>query len=321
MVDKSAVSDYSSALIEGPWRHEFVAASGTRLHLAISGPPRAAEPDQTSREPASGKPLVVLLHGAGQFWWAWRTQIPALAEAGYPVAALDLRGVAASDKPPNGYDIPTRTRDVAAVIRALGYDRAIIVGHSTGAETAWAMPALQPGVTCAVAALSSPHPARVHVGLARFATPAARRLLTLAQVPMLPERRLRETDLVSQVLSAGAKADFPAEVLDVYETVIRIPFAAHTSAEPLRWLVRSRYRNDGLRYRAAVRTAIDVPVLQVQGSADGFIRPNVADLDSGAFTRQLRFEMLDDVGHYLPEEAPEQVTELLLDWLAEVTTA
>jgi len=310
MAEKAAVSDYSSALIDGPWRHEFVAASGTRLHVALAGPPRGAESDDC---------LVVLLHGAGEFWWAWRRQIPALADAGYPVAALDLRGVAASDKPPNGYDIPTRTRDVAGVIRALGYDRAVVIGHSTGGECAWAMPALQPGVTCAVAALACPHPARVHAGLAKLATPEARRLLAMVQAPIAPERRMRDGGLISQVLNDGAAAPLPEDALDVYETVIRIPFAAHTTAEPLRWTVRSRFRNDGLRYRAAVRAGIDVPVLQVQGAADGYLRPEAVDLDARAFTRNLRYELLDDVGHYLPEEAPEQVTDLLLDWLSNVT--
>ncbi len=65
-----------------------------------------------ARSPWSGSsaPLVVLLHCFPQFWWAWRHQLEALGEAGYRVAAMDLRGTGASDKPPIGYDAPTRTR-------------------------------------------------------------------------------------------------------------------------------------------------------------------------------------------------------------------
>ncbi|MGH8894731.1 MAG: alpha/beta fold hydrolase, partial [Actinomycetes bacterium] len=66
----------------------MVAANGARFHVAVSG----------------DGPLVLLLHGFPQFWWAWRHQLPELAAAGYRAAAMDLRGFGASDKPPRGYD-------------------------------------------------------------------------------------------------------------------------------------------------------------------------------------------------------------------------
>ena len=68
-------NDASSVLIDGPWEHRFVAANGARFHVAELGE----------------GPLVVLLHGFPQFWWAWRHQLTALSEAGYRVAAIDLR--------------------------------------------------------------------------------------------------------------------------------------------------------------------------------------------------------------------------------------
>ena len=114
----------------------------------------------------------MLLHGFPQMWWAWRHQLPALAEAGYRVAAMDLRGCGASDKPPQGYDVPTLTRDVAGVIRSLGSSDAVVVGHGLGGTVAWSMPALRPAVTRAIAALSSRAPgADAHRG--RVARPLA----------------------------------------------------------------------------------------------------------------------------------------------------
>ena len=97
-------ADAAEILVEGPWRHRFVAANGGRFHVAEAG---------------SG-PLVLLLHGFPEFWWAWRHQLPVLAAAGYHAVAMDLRGYGASDKPPRGYDTPTLTADVAGVVRALG---------------------------------------------------------------------------------------------------------------------------------------------------------------------------------------------------------
>ncbi|MFF2269590.1 alpha/beta fold hydrolase [Cellulosimicrobium cellulans] len=301
-------SDFTSALPDGPWRHEFVPANGARFHVALAGPE-----DRGVRDP--GPPLVVLLHSFPQFWWAWRHQIEPLAAAGYRVAAMDIRGVGASDKPPIGYDAPTRTRDIAGVVRSLGSGRAVVVGHGTGGSLAWAMAALQPAVTAGVAAFSAPHPARMHTSARRLLTPAALRQLAFYQVPTLPERALVRGDLVAEVLAAGAATPFAPDVVETYRTVMRIPFAAHTAMESLRWAVRSTPRPDGRRFLAALRRPVDVPALQVHAEKDGLVRRDLADADGAALARDFRFEVVDGAGHFLPEEAPDAVTDLLLDWL------
>ena len=300
-------SDFSAALVDGPWRHEFVPANGARFHLAVAGP--------ESRGGGSGAPLVLLLHSYPQFWWAWRHQLEALAEAGYRVAAMDLRGTGASDKPPIGYDAPTRTRDVAGVVRSLGADRAVVVGHGTGGGLAWAMAALQPAVTAGVAAFAAPHPSHVHTSGRRLLTPLAQRHLAFAQLPTFPERALTQDDLVGRVLADGSATPFATEAVDTYRTVMRIPFAAHSAMEAIRWSVRSAPRPDGRRFRSALRRPITIPTLQVHGGADGFLRRELTDADAAAVSRSLRFEVLDGVGHFLPEEAPDDVTRLLLEWL------
>ena len=96
--------DATSVLLPGPWTHRDLSANGVRLHVAEAGE----------------GPLVLLLHGFPEFWWAWRAQLPALAAAGFRAVAPDLRGYGGSDKPPRGYDLPTAAADVAALVRALG---------------------------------------------------------------------------------------------------------------------------------------------------------------------------------------------------------
>ena len=57
--------DSSVVLIDGPWRHRTVRANGIALHVAEIG---------------TG-PLLLLLHGFPQFWWAWHQQLVDLADA------------------------------------------------------------------------------------------------------------------------------------------------------------------------------------------------------------------------------------------------
>jgi len=305
--------DSATLLVEGPWQHRFVAANGARFHAAVAGP--------DDRD----VPLVVLLHAVPQFWWAWRHQIPALAAAGYRVAALDVRGTGGSDKPPQGYDVPTLTADVAGVVRSLGASSAVVVGCGTGATIAWSMPALQPATTRAVAALSAPHPLDALRRPFMLVRPAATRRLAYVQVPSLPERALVRGDLAHRLLvewGGGRWADRATE--RTYLDALRVPFAAHSQLEQLRWLGRSGPRPDGRRFAAALRRRSDVPVLQLHGGRDGLFPPASAVLSRETAARlgpDVTYELVPHAGHFLPEQAPEQVTSTLLGWLARVAPA
>jgi pimeloyl-ACP methyl ester carboxylesterase len=301
------IADYSTALVPGPWQHEFVSANAARFHVALAGPER-------SDLSGGRQPLVILLHSYPQFWWTWRHQIETLADAGYRVAAMDLRGTGASDKPPLGYDVPTTTRDVAGVIRSLGADSAVVVGHGLGGTVAWSMAAMQPAVTSAVAALSAPHPAHLHASHRASLSRLARRHLAYAQAPFAPERALADGRRIDALLG-DAVVPFDAEALERYRTAARIAFAGHCSTEALRWIVRSSARMDGRRFTTAVRHRVEQPALLVLGEHDPYLNRDAAVLDANAFAAHLDVEVVDRVGHYLPEEAPDVVSAMLLTWL------
>jgi pimeloyl-ACP methyl ester carboxylesterase len=298
--------DATHVLHEGPWRHRFVSANGARFHVAEAGS-------------ADAGPLVVLLHGFPQMWWAWRAQLPALAAAGYRTVALDLRGYGASDKPPRGYDTPTLAADVAAVVRSLGADDAVVVGHDWGGWIAWSMPALQPAVTRAVAAVSAAHPLELlrrtvrSAGQLRALRPVAR-----YQLPFAPERALtRDPGTVAAVLSAGGGTGWPArdpQAVEAYTEAMRVPFVAHSAMEYFRWAVRSTVRADGRAFRTAVDRPVPVPVLQLHGAQDRLVLERTARESRRWAAGPYRYERLEG-GHYLPEERPDDVTRLLLAWL------
>ncbi|KPI12174.1 Soluble epoxide hydrolase [Actinobacteria bacterium OK074] len=124
----------------------MIDVNGIRLHVAEEG----------------AGPLVVLLHGFPESWHSWHHQIGALAAAGYHVVAPDQRGYGASDHPEDvaAYSILHLVGDVVGLIRALGEEKAYVVGHDWGAPVAWHTALLRPDVVLGVAGLSVPPPFR-----------------------------------------------------------------------------------------------------------------------------------------------------------------
>lgn len=297
-------NDVSSVLIEGPWTHRFVAANGARFHIVEAG----------------DGPLVVLLHGFPEFWWAWRDQIPALAAAGYRVAAMDLRGYAASDKPPQGYDTFTLAADVAAVIRCLGERQATIVGHGWGGWIAWSMASMQPDVTRAIASLGMPHPMVMRQASARSARQVrANSYLFGLQRPFIPERQMvAGPKYVRKLMSAwsGQPSWPPGEISQRYADALTLPFVAHSAAEYYRWVMRSVLRSDGRRFVDRLSQPVGVPALHVHGDRDRCVLPETATGSDAWCEGRFDSAVLEGVGHFIPEEAPEQTNELLLQWLA-----
>lgn len=103
-------------------------------------------------------PLVILVHGWPQCWYLWRHLIDPLVEAGYRVAAPDMRGFGASDAPPliEDYAVRTLAADVAGIAEALGEERFIAIGHDWGCIVSWYTALLYPRKCRAVMGLSVP---------------------------------------------------------------------------------------------------------------------------------------------------------------------
>ncbi len=113
------------------------------------------------REQGEG-PLVVLCHGWPELSYSWRHQIPAIAAAGFRVAAPDMRGFGKTSAPADvgAYSIFDHVGDMVALVEALGEKQAVIIGHDWGAPVAWHAALFRPDIFTAVAGLSVPPPFR-----------------------------------------------------------------------------------------------------------------------------------------------------------------
>ncbi len=98
----------------GTFTSRYIRAGGIRQHAVIGG---------------AGPPLL-LVHGWPENWYAWRFLMPALARH-FTVIAVDQRGIGLTEKTRDGYDSATLARDLAALMDALGHERFAVVGHDT----------------------------------------------------------------------------------------------------------------------------------------------------------------------------------------------
>ena len=125
-------------------------------------------------------PLVVMIHGFPDFWYSWRHQMNALS-SDHQVVAIDQRGYNKSDAPAGdeNYSMRYLISDVAAVIKALGQEKAIIVGHDWGGAVAWNFAFAKPAMVDKLIVLNLPHPKGLAAALAN--NPQARANASYAQ--------------------------------------------------------------------------------------------------------------------------------------------
>jgi epoxide hydrolase 4 len=291
------------------WRHHDIMTNGIRMHYVTMGE------EEENRE----KPLVVLLHGFPEFWYSWRYQLPFLAEHGYWVVAPDLRGYNDSDKPRKGYDVATLIRDIEGLIKGLGREQAIIVGHDWGGVLAWAFAMHYPEMTQRLIVMNAPHPAAMERELR---TPQQLRkswYVFAFQLPWLPEYLLlrNHANEIGRMLRGAAvqKEVFPRQVTAKFQEAMSKPGAMTAALNYYRQLFRSFslfFPRSG-RSRSGTRR-ITAPTLLIWGEQDIALGlPLTEGLEQWVDHIQIR--RIPDSGHWVQQEKPELVNSFMLDFL------
>jgi pimeloyl-ACP methyl ester carboxylesterase len=209
--------------IEGRVKHGYADSNGVKIHYASLG---------------SG-PLIVMIHGFPDYWYTWRNQMEALADQ-YQCVAIDQRGYNLSDKPKGveNYDVRLLVGDVAAVIKSLGKDKAIIVGHDWGGLVAWQFALNLPQMTDRLIILNLPHPKGLSHALAtdpeqqknsqyarNFQTPDAASKLTAEGLAGW----VKDPDARAKYVEAFKRSDFEAMLNYYKRNYPREPYTEDTS--------------------------------------------------------------------------------------------
>lgn len=264
----------------------YIEANGIRQHVVIGGE----------------GPALVLVHGWPETWYAWRLLMPELAKR-YTVIAPDQRGIGLSERAESGYDSTTLAADVIGVVDALGIDRFAIAGHDTGFIVAYA--------------LVADHPERVdRAALAEIPGPPAVSNTPPLFVPAHLNAKLwhipfnRAEGLPEQLITGREDAFFgyefaiqgggvPAELIDFYVGLVSDPESLRGSLGFYRAWDATLAQNEE---RVARKLAL--PVLAVGGerSYGGLVGHAME-----ALAEDVEGLVVEGAGHWLAEEAPEQL--------------
>ena len=279
--------------------HAQIETNGNRLHVVQAGP-------------ADGE-LVILLLGFPEFWFGWRKQIPALAEAGYRVWAPDQRGYNLSAKPGGvgAYKIDALSADVVGLIEAAGRERAAVIGHDWGAAVAWWTAGRYPERVSRLGILNAPHGSVMAKRLrSSFSQLRKSWYIFFFQIPWLPELILRRDNwraMVRALKATSRPGTFSEADLARYREAWSQPGAMTAM---INW-----YRAASRRVPTMGRTAkITVPTLMIWGAQDRFMDREMAQA-SIERCEDGRLVMIEEASHWVQHEEAERVNGLLLEFL------
>lgn len=277
--------------------HSYTKNADPQIHYA-----RLRSATAPSEEPKSA---VMLVHGFPQSWYAWRAVAGLLADE-YTVLIPDLRGYGDSGRPLTGYGTINGGQDLMAVLDDTGIDRVTLVGHDLGAVVAYYF--------------AANHPERVErLAFIEAALPTSDRS---TWPPLWHWPFLTKTDLAEAVISGNEYTFLRALIHDYAERTGPVDndiehYARHLSApgglrSALAWF-REGVANDQAWLQTHSPARLQMPVLALGGSLWGdqplHMLQDVAD--------NVRGGTIPGVGHWIPEEDPQALTEWLTRFIVE----
>lgn len=249
--------------------------------------------------PVDGDP-VVLLHGFPQLATSWSAVAPLLHQQGLRTFAPDQRGYSPGARPTRrrDYRMSELVSDVVALIDQIG-GPVHLVGHDWGAAVAWSLAAERPDLVRSLVSVSVPHP-----GAFIKAMPSGQFLkswyMAFFNFPKLAELALSDRKRAGAIL--GRTGMTPAMVDDFWRDIVE----GGALRGGLGW-----YRAIALTDPRDLLKKVDVPTTHVWSSGDDFLGRRSAELAGDWVTADYGLEILDGASHWIPEERPTELAEII----------
>ena len=278
----------------------YIDSGDVRLHAVIGG---------------TG-PALLLVHGWPENWYAWRLLMPTLARD-FTVIAVDQRGMGLSDKPETGYDSSTLANDLAGLMDALGHETFAVVGHDTGFAISYALLADYPQRVTRAALAEIPG--------APGTTPAPPLFVPAPLNDKLWHLSFNRVEILAEQLVTGREDLFfgyefeiqggnvSAEAVAYYVGLLSNPESLHGAFGFYREFDATLAQNAD---RATRR--LSMPLLGIGGERS--YGDHVGEA-LGAVAEDVESVVITGAGHWVAEEAPDQVLSALTAFLAPSRTA
>ena len=268
--------------------------------------------------PENGTP-VILLHGFPEFHYGWKSQIPALVQAGFRVIVPDQRGYNLSDKPKGiaAYDVDILARDIVGLCDHFGIQKANLVGHDWGAVVAWMVAINHPGRLEKLAILNVPHPdVMTDFVLHNSAQRKKSWYVFFFQIPWFVEWVLGKNDfeyLARMLVQSGRKNTFTAEDVAEYKKAWSQKGALTGMVNWYRAIMRRALRSAFSRNKPPARR-VHVPTMMLWGMRDvalsaGMAQPSIDLCDTGGLT------FFDKATHWVQHDASAEVNRKLIEFM------
>lgn len=270
----------------------FADSNGVKIHYVTAGK----------------GPLVVMIHGFPDFWYTWRAQMPELSRH-HQVVAIDQRGFNLSDKPEGveNYTLDKLAGDVAAVVKHFGRDRATIVGHDWGGMVGWTLAMTRPELVERLIILNLPHPKGLMRELAN--NPAQQKASGYA-------RDFQKPDAAAKIKPAA----LAFWVKDDADRKVYIEAFERSSVEGMLNYYKANYPREPYKDQPDRQfPQVKCPVLMFHGLKDTALLPAALNDTWTWIDAELTLVTIPNAGHFVQQDAAEQVTRIMADWLARST--
>ena len=295
-----------------PFTHHYAEVGEVMLHYVTAGPPIASKHLKSEQNPP-----VVLLHGWPQTWFEWRHIMPALA-ASRTVIAPDLRGLGDSSRPLDGYDKKTVANDIWRLMtETLGHSQFDLVGHDWGGPTAFALAAAHPDAIRRLAIIDVVIPGDG----GDFSQGGRRWHHQFHMTPDLPEALTAGRERLYLQWFYQTFAYRPGAIdeaaLDEFARTYAQPGAMRAGFNYYRALPQDAADN---AKRLATGFRLPMPVLAIGGGVSyphGRGRGGDVEASLKRVATNVRGVVIPESGHFVPEEQPEAVARLLLEFFGD----
>ncbi len=272
--------------------------------------------DALAAGPPEGE-LVLMLHGFPQTAEAFRAQLQSIGGAGYRAVAPNQRGYSPRARPDGvaPYAVSELVGDVVGMANALGADRFHLVGHDWGGAVAWVTALRHAERVRSLTVLSTPHFAALSAARASASADQAARSSYFST--------FAEPDAAAGLLAddaaglRGIYGGLDAAVAERYVEVFSEPGALRAA---LAWYAAAFGRPTAPAAARPVTASapprpIQVPTLYVWSTADGAFGREAALATAEFVSGPYRFEVVEGVGHWLPDLVPDRVARFVLEHL------